>query len=90
MPNIKSQKKRVITNQKANDINVAKRTRVRNAVKKYDAAVEAKDVAAAEKLLVEAISLIDCAKNDGIYHDNTASRKISRLSKKLDALKKGE
>ena len=88
MPNIKSQKKRVITNQKANDINVAKRTRVRNAVKKYNAAVDAKDLASAEKLLVEAISLIDCAKNDGIYHANTASRKVSRLSKRLDALKK--
>ena len=39
MPNIKSQKKRVITNQKANDINVAKRTRVRNSVKKYMQAI---------------------------------------------------
>lgn len=87
MPNIKSQKKRVITNQKANDINVAKRTRVRNAVKKFNAAVDAKDFAAAEKLLVEAISLIDCAKNDGIYHSNTASRKVSRLSKRLDSIR---
>ena len=87
MPNIKSQKKRVITAQKENEINTAKRSRVRNAVKKYEAAIAAKDVAAAEKLLVETISLIDRAKSDGIYHANTASRKISRLSKQLDALK---
>ena len=88
MPNIKSQKKRVITNQKANDINVAKRTRVRNSVKKYMQAIEAKDVALAEELLKETVSLINRAKSDSIYKDNTASRKISRLSKQLDNLKK--
>jgi len=90
MPNIKSQKKRVIIAQKENEINTAKRSRVRNAVKKYESAIESKDVAMAEKLLVETISLIDRAKSDGIYHANTASRKIARLSKQLDALKKAQ
>ena len=88
MPNIKSQKKRVITAQKENEINTSKRSRVRNAVKKYEAAIAAKDVATAEKLQVETVSLIDRAKSEGLYHANTASRKISRLSKQLDALKK--
>ena len=88
MPNIKSQKKRVIIAQKENEINTAKRSRVRNAVKKYESAIANNDVATAEKLLVETISLNDRAKSDAIYHDNTASRKISRLSKQLDALKK--
>ncbi len=87
MPNIKSQKKRVITNEKANLINTAKRSRVRNAIKKYEAAIEAKDVAQAEVLLKETISLIDIARHDGIYKDNTASRKISRLTKQLNAIK---
>ena len=87
MPNIKSQKKRVITNEKANLINTAKRSRVRNAIKKYEAAIEAKDVATAETLLKETISLIDIARYDGIYKDNTASRKISRLTKQLNAIK---
>lgn len=87
MPNIKSQKKRVITNEKANAINTAKRSRVRNAIKKYEAAIEAKDVATAETLLKETISLIDIARHDGIYKDNTASRKISRLTKQLNAIK---
>ncbi len=87
MPNIKSQKKRVITNDKANLINTAKRSRVRNAIKKYEAAIEAKDVAQAEVLLKETISLIDIARHDGIYKDNTASRKISRLTKQLNAIK---
>ncbi len=87
MPNIKSQKKRVITNEKANAINTAKRSRVRNAIKKYEAAIEAKDVATAETLLKETISLIDIARHDGLYKDNTASRKISRLTKQLNAIK---
>lgn len=87
MPNIKSQKKRVITNQKANEINTAKRSKVRSAIKKYEAAIEAKDIAAAEKLLVETISIIDIARHDGIYKDNTASRKISRLTKMLNKAK---
>ena len=83
MPQIKSQKKRVITNEKANERNVAKRTRVRNSVKKFRAAVAAGDVELAKKHLPETISLIHRAKRDGVYKDNTASRKISRLSKEL-------
>ena len=100
MPNIKSQKKRVGISAKENEINVAKRSRVRgaikkfqaavDAIKKFQAAVEAKDFENAEKLLREAISLIDCAKNDGIYKAETASRKIGRLSKQLDKAKKAE
>ena len=86
MPQIKSQKKRVITNQKSNDINVAKRTRVRNSVKKFRAAVTAGDVETAKTLLPETVSLINRAKSDGVYHPTTASRKIARLSKELAAL----
>ena len=83
MPQIKSQKKRVITNEKANERNAAKRTRVRNSVKKFRAAIAAGDVELAKKLLPETISLIDRAKSDGVYKDNTASRKVARLSKEL-------
>ena len=87
MPNIKSQKKRVITNNKANEVNSAKRTRVRNSVKAFNTALESNDLVLAENLLRETISLINRAKSDGIYKDNTASRKISRLSKALDKAK---
>lgn len=84
MPNIKSQKKRVITNNKANEANRAKRSRVRSAIKEFNLAVENNEIAKAEELLKEAISLINRAKSDGIYSQNNASRKISRLSKALD------
>lgn len=87
MPNIKSQKKRVITNNKANEINSAKRTRVRNAIKAFKIAVEQNDVATAEKLLPETVSIINAAKSDGIYHENNASRKIARLNIMLNKIK---
>lgn len=83
MPNIKSQKKRVITNKKAQERNVAKRSTVRTAIKKFEAAVAANDVELAKSLLPVTISALDVAKNDGIYKDNTVSRKISRLNKML-------
>lgn len=83
MPNIKSQKKRVLTNNQANEINSAKRTRVRNSIKAFNTALNAGNIEAAEQILPETISLINRAKSDGIYHDNNAARKIGRLSKAL-------
>lgn len=88
MANIKSQKKRVLTNNKSNAVNNSKKSRVKNAIKKYNALIAAKDIAGAEALLPETVSLIDHAKSDGVFHANTASRKIAHLSKSLDALKK--
>ena len=87
MPNIKSQIKRVEVTAIENARNNAKRTRVRNAVKKFNAAIEAKDLALAEKLLPETVSIIDAAKSDGVYHKNPAARKVATLNRSLDALK---
>ena len=66
MPNIKSQIKRVKTNNQANEINTSKRSKVRNIVKKYEALIAAKDVAGAEKMLPEVVSAINVAKSDGL------------------------
>lgn len=87
MPNIKSQAKRVEVSAKENAINTAKRTKVKSAVKKFNAAIEAKDVKAAEALLPVTVSIIDAAKSDGIYHKNTAARKVASLYKSLNAIK---
>ncbi len=87
MPNIKSAKKRVITSQKRNEINTAKKTRVKNAIKKYEAAIQAGDVALAEQLLPETMSVIDCAYYDGIYKKNTVARKKATICRALDKLK---
>ena len=76
MANIKSAKKRVVTSQLRADRNKAIKSRVKTFVKKVDAAVEAKDKAAAEAALPVAIAEISKAASKGIFHKNTAARKV--------------
>lgn len=80
--------KRVLISKRRNAENVAKKSRVKNAIKKYNAAIEAGDVALAEQLLPETVSIIDRAASDGVYHANTAARKKATICRALDALKK--
>lgn len=80
MANIKSAKKRVLVNQKKAARNKAIKSRVKTYIKKVDTAVAAKDAEAAKAALPEAISEINKAASKGVYHKNTASRKVSRLT----------
>ena len=86
MPNIKSQWKRVRTNKKENDINIAKRTRVKNMVKKYNAFIDAGDADSARAMLNDLVSCINAAQSDGIYTKNNAARKVSRAYARLNKL----
>jgi small subunit ribosomal protein S20 len=79
--NIKSQKERIKTNRIANERNNSIRTSVKNAVKKFNAAVAAGDLALAEKLFPETVAIINKAKTDGVLHINTASRKVATISR---------
>ena len=69
-----------------NLLNKAIRSKVKTACKKVEAAVTAADKAAAQTALVAAISEINKACTKGVYHKNTASRKVSRLSKAVNAM----
>ena len=80
MANIKSAKKRILVNKKAELRNKSMKSKIKTLVKKVEAAIEAKDKAEAEKALQVAIREISRAASKGIYHKNTASRKISRLT----------
>ena len=80
MANIKSAKKRILVNQTKADRNKAIKSGVKTSIKKVVAAVEAGDKAIATTALTDAISIIDKATSKGIYHKNTAARKVSRLS----------
>ncbi len=80
MANIKSAKKRIKVIETKTMRNKAIRSKVKTAIKKVDAAVAAGDKDLAQKNLVSAISEIDKATSKGVYHKNTASRKISRLT----------
>jgi small subunit ribosomal protein S20 len=51
------------------------------------AAIEKKDVEGARKALLTAIPLIQKAYSKGVFHQNTSARKISRLTREVNALK---
>ena len=87
MANIKSQIKRIGTNEKAHQRNISAKSAIRTAVKKVKAAVEAKDVKVAEELLNKAFTLIDKSVSDGVQHKNTAARQKSELSNLVNSIK---
>ena len=80
MANIKSAKKRILVTRTRAERNKAIRSRVKTAIKKVDAAVAAKDKDAAVAALTAATAEINKATSKGVYHKNTAARKVSRLA----------
>ena len=86
MANIKSAKKRVLVSQAKADRNKSARSKVKTYIKKVESAVAAGDKAAAQAAVVEAESVMRKAASKGVYHDNTVSRKISRMNKAVNAM----
>ena len=86
MANIKSAKKRILVTETRAARNKSIRSEVKTAIKKVEAAVAANDKDAAKAALTVAISTIESASSKGVYHKNTASRKVSRLSKAVNAM----
>lgn len=68
--------------------NKAYKSRLKTAVKKYEASLKAEDVETAGQKLLQVTSLIDKSIGKGILHKNTAARKKSALTKKLNVLSK--
>ena len=87
MANIKSQVKRIKTNEKARQRNASKKSAIRTAIKKVKLAVEAKDLAKAEELLKAAFRLIDKSVSDGVQHKNTAARQKAEISRLVNSIK---
>ena len=83
LPNIDSAIKRVRTSEKANELNNAKKSSMRTAIKKFEEAVAA-NAENSEALLQDAFKAIDSAASKGLIHNNKASRDKSRLAKKLN------
>ena len=78
MANIKSQKKRNLTNAKAQQRNKAVRSEMKSRVKSAKTSGDDDDVRAA-------IKRIDTAAQKGVIHKNAAARKKSRLMKQVNA-----
>ena len=85
MPNIKSAKKRVKIIEKKTLRNNMIKSAYKTAIRKFDEAVKAGNVEEAKVLFSEATKKIDQACTKGVIVKNTAARKKSNLSKKLNA-----
>ncbi|ASZ09134.1 30S ribosomal protein S20 [Mesoplasma chauliocola] len=78
MPNIKSQKKRVLTNEKSRAANKAIKSEIKTAIKKALAAKKSEDTNTKD-LINHAVSLVDKGVKKGILKPNKAAREKSRL-----------
>ena len=79
MANIKSQKKRILTNAKAQERNKAVRSELKHRLK------TAKGNLDDEAAVKAAIKRIDSAAQKGVIHKNAAARQKSRLMKQVNA-----
>lgn len=86
MPNIKSAKKRVLVTATKTMQNKMFKTSLKTSIKKYEAAIEAGDKALAAATYKDAVKKIDKAVAKNIIHKNTAARRKSSFTKKLNAL----
>ena len=86
MANIKSAKKRILTDRRNAERNKAIKSKVKTCIKKVEAAIANKDAEAAKAALKVAITEINKAGSKGVYHKNTCSRKISRLAKAVNGI----
>jgi small subunit ribosomal protein S20 len=81
--NIKSQIKRNKTNEKARQRNVAVKSALKTAVRRFRSAADAGDAAAATTALQTASKALDKAASKGVIHKNHAANRKSGMAKKL-------
>lgn len=86
MANTPQAKKRIRRNTRRAEINGARMSRIRNFVKKVESAIETGDKKEAEAALKTVQPELARGVARGVMHKNTASRKMSRLSKRVSAL----
>ncbi len=86
MPNIKSSKKDVISSKIAYERNKAEKTALKTIIKKFDAALESGDHAAAEAAHKVAVKAVDKAALKGLMHKNTAARRKSSMTLRLNKM----
>ena len=86
MANIKSQKKRILTNEKARQRNKAVKSALRTHVRKFREAVEAGDASKATELARAASRQLDKAVSKGVIHKNQAANRKSAISTKAASL----
>jgi len=86
MANTPQAKKRARQNEKRFQINKARRSRIRTYLRKVEEAIESGDKAVATEALKVAQPELMRGVTKGVFHKNTASRKMSRLSSRVKAM----
>ena len=86
MANIKSQKKRILTNAKAAAKNKSVRSSIKTAIKKVNEAVASGDKAAATAAMQAASRELDRAASKGVIHKNQAANRKSGIASAVDKL----
>jgi small subunit ribosomal protein S20 len=86
MANTDSARKRIRQTAKRTARNVARRTRMRHVIKSVETAIATGDKDVALAALKSAQPLLQRAANKGVVHQNTISRKISRMSSRIKAI----
>lgn len=87
MANIKSAKKRILTNKRQKEENKLVKSSLSTFIKKYKKLLAENKVAEAEKMLPELVGAINSAASKGVLHQNNASRKVAKLSAALAKVK---
>ena len=86
MANIKSQKKRILTNEKARERNKAVRSSVKTAIRAFHEAAESGDAEKAVAASRAATQKLDKAASKGVIHKNQAANRKSSIAKRAAAL----
>lgn len=86
MANIKSQKKRVLTNEKARQRNNSVKAELRTALRAVKTALQSSDKEAATNAQTVASRKLDQAATKGVIHKNNAANRKSALAKKVGSL----
>jgi len=86
MANTIQSKKRARQNEKRQAVNKARRSRIRTCLRKVEEAIASGDKDAASTALRAAQPELMRGVTKGVFHKNTAARKMSRLASRVKAL----
>jgi small subunit ribosomal protein S20 len=86
MANSRQAKKRIRQTERRTAVNRARRSRMRTYVRKVEEAIAGGNKAEAQEALHNAEPQLVRAAQKGILHSNTAARKVSRLSRRVNAM----
>ena len=86
MANHKSAKKRIRRNEAFNEVNNNRKSRIRTFIKKVEAAIESGNADEARSAFKAAQPEMHRGVTRGVFHKNTVSRKLSRLSARIKAM----